>query len=121
LGATQCMSMSKRLYRRHRFPPDIIAYAVWLYFRFSLTFREIEELVAERGITVSYETIRQCCLKFGPRYAKWLRQRERSMRRFKSITQAQRCLSVHGLVQNLFRVRRRRCAWKQRYQSARRL
>ena len=53
--------MKKRMlsYRGHRFPTDIISHAVWLYHRFCLSFRDVEDLVAERGITVSYETIRQ--------------------------------------------------------------
>ena len=62
-------------YKRHRFPPDIISYAVWLYHRFNLSFRDIEDLLAERGITVSYETIRLWCIKFGNRYARRLKQR----------------------------------------------
>ena len=47
------------------FPPDIIAHAVWLYFRFSLSFRDVEDLLAQRGITVTYETIRRWCRTFG--------------------------------------------------------
>lgn len=47
------------LYKNHRFLPEIIAHAVWLYHRFSLSFREVEELLAERGVTVSYEAVRQ--------------------------------------------------------------
>jgi putative transposase len=62
-------------YKRHRFPPDIISYAVWLYHRFNLSFRDIEDLLAERGISVSYETIRLWCIKFGNRYARRLKQR----------------------------------------------
>ncbi len=46
-------------YKRHRFPPEIISHAVWLYFRFALSYRDVEELLAERGVVVSYETIRQ--------------------------------------------------------------
>ena len=53
-------------YQRHRFPSEIISHSVWLYHRFCLSFREVEELLAERGITVTYETIRQWCQKFGP-------------------------------------------------------
>ncbi len=68
-------SRSTSLYRKHRFPPEIIAHAVWLYHRFSLSFREVEELLAERGVTVSYEAVRQWCLKFGPTFAKKLRHR----------------------------------------------
>ena len=64
-------------YRRHRFPPEIISYAVWLYHRFNLSHRDVEDLLAERGITVSYETIRLWCIKFGPRYARRLKRRHR--------------------------------------------
>ena len=69
------METSKSLYKRHRFPPDIIQYAVWLYHRFSLSFRGVEDLLAERGVTVSYETARRWCTKFGPRYATRLRRK----------------------------------------------
>ena len=62
-------------YKRHRFPPDIISYAVWLYYRFNLSHRDIEDLLAERGITVSYETVRLWCIKFGAKYAKRLKRR----------------------------------------------
>jgi len=64
------------LYRRHRFPREIIGHAVWLYHRFTLSFRDVEDLLAERGITVSYEAIRSWCWKFGPAYARTLRRRE---------------------------------------------
>ena len=60
-------------YRRHRFPGEIICHAVWLYYRFTLSYRDIEELLAERGIDVSYETVRRWCAKFGAAYAKRLR------------------------------------------------
>ncbi len=63
-------------YHGYRFPPAIISDAVWLYHRFSMSFRDVEDLLAERGITVSYEAIRQWCLKFGPRYARSLRRRQ---------------------------------------------
>ena len=56
-------------YKRHRFPPEIIAHAVWLYFRFPLSLRLVEEILLERGILVSYETIRRWALKFGADYA----------------------------------------------------
>ena len=65
-------------YKRHRFPQQIIAHAVWLYFRFPLSLRLAEELLLERGIVVSYETIRRWGLKFGPAYAKQLRRRRSS-------------------------------------------
>jgi putative transposase len=55
-------------YKRHRFPPDIISYAVWLYHRFNLSNRDVEDLLAERGIIVSYETIRLWCIKFDTLY-----------------------------------------------------
>jgi len=63
------------LYKRHRFPIEIIQYAVWLYYRFNLSHRDIEDLLAERGITVSYESIRLWCNKFGPKYVKRLKRR----------------------------------------------
>ena len=66
-------------YKRHRFPQQIIAHAVWLYFRFPLSLRLAEELLLERGIVVSYETIRRWGLKFGPAYAKQLRRRRPSL------------------------------------------
>ena len=62
-------------YHGYRFPPDIIAHAVWLYFRFSLSFRDVEDLLAQRGITVTYETIRRWCRSFGRAYARRLRHR----------------------------------------------
>ena len=62
-------------YKRHGFPPELIAHAVWLYFRFALSYRDVEELLAERGVTVTYESVRQWCGKFGQAYAKELRRR----------------------------------------------
>ncbi len=62
------MNNSAPSYKGYRFPPEIISYAVWLYYRFSLSFRDVEDLLAERGIIVSYESIRQWCQKFGPAY-----------------------------------------------------
>jgi len=69
------MQTRRSRYLRHRFPPDIISHAVWLYHRYGLSFRDVEDLLAERGITVSYETIRQWCEKFGPDYARRLKRR----------------------------------------------
>jgi putative transposase len=63
-------------YQRHRFPSEIISHAVWLYHRFCLSFREVEELLAKRGISVTYETVRQWCQKFGPDYARKLKKRQ---------------------------------------------
>ena len=63
-------------YHGYRFPPEIISHAVWLYYRFCLSFRDVEDLLAELGITVSYETIRQWSRKFGAEYARKLKRRE---------------------------------------------
>ena len=69
------MKSRSSLYKRHRFPPDIISYAVWLYYRFNLSHRDIEDMLAERGITVSYESIRLWCKKFGPIFARRLKRK----------------------------------------------
>ena len=61
-------------YRCHRFPPQIIQHAIWLYCRFTLSFRDVEDLLAERGLDVSYETVRRWVLKFGHSYAQRLRR-----------------------------------------------
>lgn len=61
--------MRRLSFKRHRFPPTVIRYAVWLYFRFTLSFRDVEELLAPRGIEVSYETIRCWTIKFGHQIA----------------------------------------------------
>ena len=151
------MKRPDSLYKRHRFPPEIIQHAVWLYYRFNLSSRDIEDLLAERGIAVSYESIRLWCIKFGSKYATRLRRRhqgygdtffidevfvkirgkqhylwravdqdgevvyannraelstqptrvrEWGMRRFKSAHQAQRFLSAHAAVFNLFNLGR---------------
>ena len=70
------MNTTTPSYQRHRFPSVIISHAVWLYHRFCLSFREVEELLAERGITVTYETVRQWCQQFGPAYARRLKKRQ---------------------------------------------
>ncbi|WP_037461238.1 IS6 family transposase [Skermanella stibiiresistens] len=61
-------------YARHQFPPAVIQHAVWLYLRFTLSYRDVEDLLAERGLDVSYETVRRWVLKFGPAIARYLRQ-----------------------------------------------
>ena len=66
--------MQPILYARHRFPPEVIRHAVWLYLRFTLSYRDVEELLAERGIETSYETVRRWVLKFGPLFARNLRR-----------------------------------------------
>ena len=70
------MNTRRPRYLRHRFPPEIISHAVWLYHRYCMSFRDVEDLLAERGIIVSYETIRQWCGKFGPDYARQLKRRQ---------------------------------------------
>jgi putative transposase len=67
-------------YKRHRFPPEIIAHAVWLDFRFPLSLRLVEEMLLERGILVSYETVRRWALKFGPDDARRLKRKRPSRR-----------------------------------------
>ena len=67
--------MAPLCYRRHRFPPEIIQHAIWLYLRFTLSYRDVDELLAERGLDISYETVRRWVLKFGPAIARRLRQR----------------------------------------------
>src|SRR5712671_2422155 len=67
--------MAPLCYRRHRFPPEIIQHAIWLYLRFTLSYRDVEELLAERRLDISYETVRRWVLKFGPAIARRLRQR----------------------------------------------
>lgn len=69
------MSKSRIPYKRHRFPPEVIQYAVWAYFRFNLSHRDVEDLLAERGIVVSYESIRLWCIKYGLRYARRLKRK----------------------------------------------
>jgi putative transposase len=62
-------------YKRHRFPAEIISHCVWLYFRFCLSYRDVEELMAERGVILTYEAVRYWCRKFGQAYANLLRRR----------------------------------------------
>jgi putative transposase len=64
------------LYKRHRFPTEIISHCVWLYHRFDTSFRVVEELLFERGVVLSYETVRRWCLEFGSEYARRLRRRQ---------------------------------------------
>ena len=65
------------IYKRQRFPPDIISDAVWLYHRFNLSHRDIEDWLAERRISVSHESMRLWCIKFGPVFARRLRRKHR--------------------------------------------
>jgi transposase-like protein len=71
------MHTSGSLYHRHRFPAEIISHCVWLYFRFNLSYGDVAEMMAMRGLSLSYETIRYWCLKFGQTYANGLRKSHR--------------------------------------------
>src|SRR5467141_344297 len=66
--------MAQLSYRRHRFPSAVIQHAIWLYLRFTLSYRDVEDLLAERGLAVSYETVRRWVLKFGPAFSRRLRR-----------------------------------------------
>jgi putative transposase len=68
-------SARTHLYKHHRFPAEIISHGVWLYYRFCLSYRDVEELLSERGVIVTYEAIRKWCRKFGQHYANQLRRR----------------------------------------------
>jgi transposase-like protein len=72
---TPWMHSSVSRYHRHRFPAQIISHSVWLYFRFALSLRDLEEMLAMRGMSVSYETLREWCFKFGQTYANGLRHK----------------------------------------------
>jgi putative transposase len=89
------------IYKRYRFPPDIIQYAVWLYYRFNLSHRDVEDLLAERGIVVSYESIRLWCNKFGPKYAGRLKRRHKGFGDTFFIDEV--FVKIQGKQQNLWR------------------
>ena len=88
-------------YKGHRFPQEIMSHAVWLYFRFSLSYRDVEDLLAERGIIVSYETIRQWTRKFGQTYANQLRRRRAKPGDKWFLDEV--FLKIHGKTQYLWR------------------
>ena len=69
------MKSTPNPYSGYRYPAEIISHGVWLYFRFALSYRDVEEILAARGIVVSYEAVRQWCLKFGQQYANTIRHR----------------------------------------------
>ena len=73
------MNKTNQLYHGYRFPPEIISHAVWLYHRFLLIFRDVEDLLAESGIVVSHESIRSWCNQFGPAYARSIKRRRGSL------------------------------------------
>jgi putative transposase len=86
--------MMELSYRRHRFPAVVIQHAVWLYLRFTLSYRDVEDLLAERGLDISYETVRSWVLKFGPVIARRLRRgRPRPSERWHLDELASRCTS----------------------------
>jgi putative transposase len=95
------MSTRSPDYHGYRFPPEIISYAVWLYHGFCLSFRDVEELLAERGVTVSYEVVRQWCLKFGPAFAKKLRYRQGRSGDTWHLNKV--CVSIQGKLRYLWR------------------
>jgi transposase-like protein len=64
-------------FARHQFPSEIIRHTIWLYLRFTLSYRDVEDLLAKRGVDVSYETVRRWVLKFGPLFARELQLRKR--------------------------------------------
>ena len=68
------VEMAPLCYRCHRFPPEIIQHAIWLYLRFTPSYRDVEDLLAERGLDISYETVRRWVVKFGPAIARRPRQ-----------------------------------------------
>src|SRR6476659_11327184 len=72
---TSLMRSSVSLYHRHRFPAEIISHCVWLFFLFALSFRDVEEMLAMRGVSLSYETVREWCFKFGQIYSNGLRRK----------------------------------------------
>jgi putative transposase len=73
--AYSCYEYTTHLYKRHRFLAEIISHCVWLYFRFCLSYRDVEELMAARGVILTYEAVRSWCRKFGQVYANQLRRR----------------------------------------------
>ncbi len=95
------MNRSTSLYKRHRFPSEIIQYAVWLYYRYNLSHRDIEDLLAERGIIVSYESVRCWCNKFGPKYAKRLKRKHKGYGDTFFIDEV--FVKIHGKQQYLWR------------------
>ena len=88
-------------YKRHRFPPQIIAHTVWLYFRFLLSLRLVEEMLLERGIVVSYETIRRWAIKFGADYARRLKRKAPTWHDIWHLDQI--VISIHGEKRYLWR------------------
>ena len=99
------MTSQRPSYRGYRFSPAIISHAVWLYHRFGLSFRDVEDLLAERGITVTYEAIRHRCRMFGRAYARRLRHRRG--RQGDTWHLDELFVKIQGRQQYLWRARRR--------------
>jgi putative transposase len=95
------MNLPPISYKRHRFPPQIIAHTVWLYFRFPLSLRLVEEMLLERGIVVSYETIRRWAIKFGPDYARRLKRKRPSRHDIWHLDEV--VISINGETRYLWR------------------
>jgi putative transposase len=95
------MNLRPISYKRHRFPREIIAHAVWLYFRFPLSLRLVEEMLLERGIVVSYETIRRWALKFGADYVHRLKRKTPSRGDIWHLDEV--VISIHGEKRYLWR------------------
>jgi putative transposase len=93
--------VSDNLYRGHRFPREIISYAVWFYYRFAVSFRDTEEAMAARGVQVSYETVRRWCEKFGHLYAAGLRKRRGRTGDKWHLDEV--CLKINGVRHYLWR------------------
>jgi len=89
-------------YKRHRFPPEVISNSVWLYYRFNLSHRDIEDLMAQRGITVSREAIRLWCIKFGAKYVRRLKRRHRGYGDTYYIDEV--FVKIHGKQHYLWRI-----------------
>ncbi len=96
------MTSQSPSYRGYRFPREIISHAVWLYNRFCLSFRDVEDLLAQRGVTVSYETIRHWCQTFGLDYARRLRRRRGRLGDTWYLDEV--FVTIHGRQQYLWRV-----------------
>jgi len=95
------MTTSAISYQRHRFPGEIISHAVWLYYRFTLSYRDVEEMLAQRGIMVSYEAFRYWCHKFGSNFIRSIRQRQRDVSHQWHIDEV--FLKIKGRIYYLFR------------------
>jgi putative transposase len=95
------MKTPKPLYHRRQFPAEIISHCVWLYFRFALSYRDVEEIMAERGVVVTYETIRDWSQQFGGTYAKRLRSRAKRPGDHWHLDEVY--LSINGKLQYLWR------------------